>query len=331
MRKYRRMTYTDRLRIEKLFNSGCSYRAIAKRLGFAVSSIHYEVKRGLYVHRNHNWTETPKYSATIAEDNAEWQASAKGGILKIGKNHAYARYVSQQIHAGMSPDAITGYLRNQNQWTVSTPTLYRYIDMGIIPNVTNKSLWQKAKKKRHKARVKASKAPRGESIENRPPTINQRNTFGHWEMDTVIGKAKGTGQALLVLTERLTRYEIIKKLPTKTANAVTQALTKIVSGYPPGTFRTLTVDNGAEFSAYDTMKTIVPEIYYCHPFSSWERGSNENANRLIRRYLPKGMDLSATTQAECDAIAETINAMHRKSLDYATAAERFAAELQALV
>lgn len=330
MRKYRRMTYVDRLLIEKLYNAGCSYRAIARKLGFAVSSIHYEVKRGLYLHREHDWREVKKYSATIADDDAQWQATSKGGILKIDKNHAYANLVSSRIKSGESPDQIVGNLRNLNRWTVSTPTLYRYIDLGIIPEVTNRDLWQKPKSKKKKNRIRAAKAPCGTSIERRPESIKSRSTFGHWEMDCVIGKAKGKGQALLVLTERLTRYEIAAKLNSKTALAVENALSKIVPQYPSGTFQTITVDNGSEFSAYENMKQYTGEIYYCHPFSSWERGSNENANRLIRRYLPKGTNFEPVTQKTCDAIADRINRLHRKILGYRTAAECFAEQLAAL-
>lgn len=332
MRKYRRMTYVDRLLIEKLYNAGCSYRAIARKTGFTASAIYYEVKRGLYLHRDPDtWKDIPKYSATIADDDANWQASAKGQMLKIGNNHEYANLVSCRIKSGESPDQIVGTLRRNNQWTVSTNTLYRYIDLGIIPGITNKNLWQKSKAKpRTYRKPRAAKAPVGMSIESRPQAIQSRNTFGNWEMDTVIGRAKGKGQALLVLTERLTRYEIICKLENKTALAVASTLSKLVPQYPSGTFQTITVDNGSEFSAYEQLKQMTGEIYYCHPFSSWERGSNENANRLIRRYLPKGTSFESVTQRTCNAIADRLNSMHRKVLGYRTAAECFAASLATL-
>ena len=144
-------------------------------------------------------------------------------------------------------------------------------------------------------------------------------------MDSVIGKAKGTGQTLLVLTERLTRFEIIIKLQNKTAQSVESALSKTISQYAPNTFQTITVDNGSEFSGYHQLKQHTQEVYYCHPYSSWERGSNENANRLIRRFFPKGQSIADRTQADCDAAAHFINHMHRKSLGYATAAELFEA------
>ena len=332
MRKYRRMTYTDRLIIERLYNSGCSYRAIAKKTGFAVSSIHYEVKRGIYLHRDgETWKDIPRYSATIADDDAKWQATSKGGILKIDKRHDYAYLVSQRIKQGESPDQIAGDLKRRNEWTVSAPTLYRYIDQGFIPDISNKNLWVKGKKKKRAYRkTRAAKAPVGVSIEARPQVINARNTFGHWEMDTVIGKAQGHDQALLVLTERFTRYEIIVKLSAKTVKAVEIALRNTVKQFPQNTFQTITVDNGTEFSAYDNLKQFTNEVYYCHPYSSWERGSNENANRLIRRFYAKGTSLQSVTQNDCEAVAHYMNNLHRKSLGYDTAQARFEAELAKL-
>lgn len=326
MGKYRRMTYTDRLVIEKLYNSGSSYRAIARITGFTASAIHYEIKRGIYMHTDPDtWIDCPRYSATIANDDAAWQASAKGQMIKLGNNYAYARSVAQRIKSGESPDSIVGSLRLNGMWTVSTPTLYRYIDQGFIPGITNKNLIYKSKeKKRRYCKPKASRPPAGVSIERRPSYIDSRSSFGHWEMDTVIGKAKGQEQTLLVLTERLTRFEIIKKLYSKTAFAVECALSSVVFDFPKGTFQTITVDNGSEFSDYSSIKKFAQEVYYCHPYSSYERGSNENANRIIRRFFLKGESLKDKTQKDCDAVAFYMNNMHRKVLGYRTPADLFA-------
>ncbi len=332
MRQYHRMTYTDRLMIEKLYNSGCSYRAIAQRLGFSVSSIHYEVKRGIYLHRDGDtWKDVPRYSATIADDDAVWQATARGGIVKLGHNHDYAKAVSTRIRAGESPDAIVGSLRREHGWTVSTSTLYRYIDKGYIPNVSNNDLLRKNMCKKSCRHVRAARPPQGESIERRPEHINNRTAPGHWEMDSVIGKRSGKEESLLVLTERFTRFEIIVKMQDKTARSVDRALSKLKSDYPSGTFQTITVDNGSEFSDYSSIKRGTEEVYYCHPFSSWERGSNENCNKIIRRFFPKNQSMAHITQRDCDAAARFINNMHRKSLNYATAAELFHAWQETLL
>ena len=324
-KKKKRMTWTDRLQIEKLFNAGASYRRIAQKTGFAVSSIYAEVRRGLYGHLDgETWKTMKRYSAQIADDDAKWQATAKGCPVKLDKHHDYAQAIANRILSGESPDQIVGDLKRQGRWTVSTVTLYRYIDQGFIPGVTNKALPIKSRrKKRTYSKVRAVKPPKGVSIEHRPGHIDARQLPGHWEMDTVIGKAKGKGQTLLVLTERLTRYEIILKLKDKTANSVVSALSKTARHYPKGTFQTITVDNGCEFQDYAAMKRLTDEVYYCHPYSSWERGSNENANRIIRRFFPKGQSLKDRTQRDCDAAARYMNSMHRKILGYATPQELF--------
>lgn len=334
--KYRRITWTDRLTIEKLFNSGDSRRSIARRLNRSVSTISEEISHGLYKHRDGaTWKDIEKYSAQIAQDYADWQATSKGTSLKLDKRHDFATHVSDQIKQGRSPDQITGTLRKQGKWTVSTPTLYRYIDKGYIPDITNKNLTEKPKRKRSYHHVKAKRPPKGTSIENRPEEINSRTTFGHWELDSVIGKAKGKHESVLALTERLTRYEIILRALSKTKQATVTALCSIIRQFPAKTFQSITVDNGSEFQDCVGMeqdesgnKRLI--VYYCHPYTSCERGSNERNNRVIRRYLPKGKSLSRLTQADCDRIADTINDMPRKILGYDTARERFIRELQKL-
>ena len=325
MKHYRRMTWTDRLTIEKHFNSGASYRQIADKTGFTVGAVYREVQRGLYDHLDSRTYDFQKrYSAQIADDDAQYQSTARCGVIKLGHNHAYAQAVSARIMSGESPDSIIGDMRNNHQWTVSTTTLYRYIDSGYIPGVTNKNLINKSRRKRTYHKVRASRAPVGTSIESRPQIVLDRTTFGHWEMDCVIGKAKGKGEALLVLTERLTRFEIIFKLSAKTALNVNTTVDSTLSKFPQGTFKSITVDNGSEFSA--AYQLPIP-VYYCHPYTSCERGSNENCNRLVRRFFPKGQSMAHRTQRDADAAAHAINAMHRKILGYRTAQECFDEQL----
>lgn len=328
--KYRRMTYTDRLIIEKLYNSGNSYRAIARFTGFHPSSVYREVQRGLYDHwLDDSGLSESRYSATIGQDSANYQSTSKGQLIKLGSHYDYACAISTRIQNGESPDSIVGDLKSKGEWTVSTPTLYRYIDQGYIPQISNKNLLIKSRKrKRAYHKVQAARPPKGVSIEKRPDHINNRRTFGHWEMDLVIGKRQKN--PLLVLTERTTRFEIVRKLPDKTAGSVVSAVEYIVDRFPSQTFQTITVDNGSEFSDYQSMKRFTGEVYYCHPYTSCERGSNENANRIIRRWLPKGTDFRPLTQEHCDEIANRMNSMHRKILGYRTAAELFAEQLALL-
>lgn len=334
---YRRLTWTDRLIIERLFNNGHSRHFIARELNRSVSSISDEIRHGLYTHLGAETTRRPEhYSAQIAQDYADWQATIKGPALKLDKHYDYAYYVAAQIKQGRSPDQITGTLRREGKWTVSTPTLYRYIDRGYIPGITNQNLLEKpGRKPAAKEETTAARAPKGTSIERRPHEVSARSTFGHWEYDSVIGKAEGKQESLIVLTERLTRYEIIVRALDKTSASAVRALNWALANYPPGTFKTITVDNGSEFQdckgmEHDAQGNKRLSVYYCHPYSSCEQGSNERNNRIVRRFFPKGQSLSHATQEDCDRAAAWMNDMPRKILGYATARERFQAELAKL-
>lgn len=334
-RKYRRMNWTDRLKIEALYNAGHSYRFISRELGFTPAAIHTEVKHGLYDHLDGStWLYIRKYSATIAQDYADQQATSKGVPIKLGKHYDYAAHVAVEVQAGKSPDIIVNELKKQGRWTVSTSTLYRYIENGYIPGVTSVDLLEKPKRKpRRKSVQLASRPPKGTSIERRPQEIDSRHTFGHWEMDTVIGKTKGKKQAVLVLTERKTRYEIIVKLWDKSTKSVIRALDYTLSKYPHGIFKTITVDNGSEFQdcyrmEHDKHGNKRLQVYYCHPYSSSERGSNERANRIIRRFFPKGHSFVKYTSKDCQNVADWMNNYPRKILDYSTPAQLFQAELE---
>ena len=331
---FRHLDWSDRLRIESLYNTGHTCLYIAKYLGFAPSSIYREVKHGLYEHLGAETTKRPwRYSAQIAQDYADYQATSKGSEIKLGKNYAYAKEVAAQIKQGVSIDTIVNVKKKKGQWTVSTTTLYRYVDLGYIPDVTNKLLPEKShRKKRHPHTVKAVKAPKGFPIDRRPLFIDERKAFGHWEFDSVIGSAKGQRQSILTLTERKTRYEIIFRAAAKTSAATVAALNKIIRQFPEGTFQTITVDNGSEFQdcygmEHDEQGNKRLTIYYAHPYSSWERGTNERNNRIIRRYFPKGKSLAKVTQKQCDAVAASINAMPRKILGWHTAQELFEQEI----
>jgi len=337
MRKYKRLTWEDRLRIEALYNAGHTYQFIADQIGFTSAAIYYEVKRGLYGHLDSNtYCIVKRYSATIAHEDASYQATSKGQQIKLGKRYDYAREVSTRIKAGESPDIIVGTKRKKGEWTVSTPTLYRYISNGYIPGITSKNLRERPCRRRSYTRTMRVHAPKGLSIEKRPQIVSTRTTFGHWEMDSIIGKVKGDRESLLVLTERKTRFEIVLRVPSKTAAATVKALDRLLPKFPRQVFQTITVDNGSEFQdcegmEYDKAGHKRLTIYYCHPYTSCERGSNERNNRLLRRYFPKGQSLKRCTQKDCDKAADNLNSMPRKILNYATPKDLFEAEIAKLL
>lgn len=208
--------------------------------------------------------------------------------------------------------------------TLSKWTLYSYITKGVFLGVTNKSLPRKGNKKNKGYRkVRAAHLPQGDSIEDRPEEIAERARPGDWEMDTVVS-CKRDAARLLVLTERMLRQEIIIKIPDGTAQSVVRALDrlerKLGSRMFRRIFRTITVDNGSEFADCEGMerscltKRARTHIYYCHPYSAFERGSNENANIMIRRWLPKGTKLSKVSRDQVKQIESWMNNYPRNVL-----------------
>jgi len=338
------LTYEDRLKIEALVDNGMRPPQIAAYFGRDVSGIYRELHRGEYTRLTTELKEVTAYSADIAQQDYHYKASAKGAPLKIAKDFAFADFVEQKvIHEKYSPAAALAAIQlegRQFATEICVKTLYNYIDSGIFLHLKNDSLLIKGKRKL-KTKSKNSyriKCPLCTSIEERQEDINDRRTFGHWEMDTVIGKAKGSGPVLLVLTERLTRYEIIMKMKSKTTSEVIRCLNRLERKL--GTrfrqvFETITVDNGSEFMDTEGMekscrtKRKRVKVYYCHPYSSWERGSNENANGIIRRFIPKGTSIDQYSDQEIARVQRWINNYPRKLLGYQTAQSLFDAHFQA--
>ena len=340
-RKYRRINEVDRNKIEALYNAHVPVKQIAEELGFSKVSIYAELKRGAYQHRNTDWTETTKYSAYKAQRNANYNATAKGAPLKIGNDYKFAKFVEKMIRKGYSPEAILGYIKDHKlefKTKVCRVTLYSYISKGIFQNVTNKSLLRKSKKRKHKKVTRvAKKLPNIEhSIEKRPKDIFDRCTFGHWELDSVIG-IKNKGKTILAFTERLTRMELIFISKDKTAISTVSLLNRLEKKLGSRNFRkifkSITCDNGTEFSNTIGMEYSPitnkqrTTVYYCHPYCSSERGSNENQNAFIRRFIPKGTPISKYSLNEIKEIQDFINNYPRGIFDYKCSAELFENEL----
>lgn len=344
MRKFKHLSLTDRLKIEALLKAGVSPREIAGIVHKHISTIYREMKRGQYEHLNSDYTTETRYSPDIAQQRAEANYSAMGAPLKIGSDYAFAEYIEMKIiKEKRSPAAVLGEIKAQGiqfDTTICVRTLYNYIDKGIFLHVTNKDLPQHGKRKRKYRKTKIARPPRGESIENRPAEVDTRETFGHWEMDTVVGKRGGNKKLLLVLTERKTRNEIVMLLKDKSAEAVVEALDRLEKKYGkafPTIFKTITVDNGTEFSDYKGIERSIfgeggrTKVYYCHPYSYFERGTNENLNRMIRRIYPKGKTLAKVSQAAIKHLEEWINGYPRGIFDYHSADEMFKKELSAII
>lgn len=252
---------------------------------------------------------------------------------------AFAEHFDNTV-GNVGPIYIVNVLDPAVHKSAQKTTIYSYIEKGIFLRLTNKDLPVKGDKKRSYHKVQTQKrAPKGESIEKRPEIIGERSTFGHWEMDTVVSARPGKA-AILVLTERLTRNEITAKLPDKSAASVVQALDDLEKEWGelfPRVFQTITVDNGSEFADCPGIeRSILAEgsrtkCYYCHPYSSYERGSNENLNKMIRRWLPKGTNFDEIGAEVIQTITNWLNNYPRKILGFLPASAAFQEQMDALL
>lgn len=340
---YKRITYQTRLQIECLLKAKIPLKQIAFQLNYHLSTIYREYTRGLYTHLNGDYTTEKRYSADIAQQKADFNRTTQGAQLKIANDYDFVKFVEKMIvKEKLSPNAVLLYIKKHNlkfRTKVCRATLYNYIYGGVFLNVGAKHLLRKGKMRRKSKNSKISKSlPFGNSIEKRPSSVSSRDIFGHWEMDSIIGKRDGKGDTLLCFTERKTRFEIIFR-SDKTARSTVRAINCLERKYGTRLFRhifkTITCDNGAEFKSDRFEKSPYTHkrrtsLYYCHPYSSWERGSNENQNAFIRRFVPKGTPIETLSNDDIASIQRYINNYPRAIFDGATSQELFANELSNL-
>ena len=343
MGRGRHLTWNDRLQIERYLRDGLSVAETAKRVHVCRGTIYNELKRGSFEHLNgKTWEIEKRYSPDMAQQRCDELKQNHGPQLKIGRDRAYASEIERTIiDRKYSPAAALADIHRRGllfSTTICKNTIYNYIRKGVFLNLTMADLPNKGQyKKRKYAHVKSSRATAGTSIEKRPD-ITDRTAFGHWEMDTVIGKQR-TKPILLVLSERKTRYELICKLPDKSSRSVICCMDKLERKYGKhfsDIFKSITVDNGTEFSNHTELERSVRSnsnrttLYYCHPYSAYERGTNENTNKIIRRFCPKGTDFRRVPPGYIRAVETWINDLPRKVLGYKSAAELFQHELDCI-
>ena len=341
---YRTMDRRMRDKLEALYNAGIPVKRIASELGYSFQAIYHELKRGYYIHHKSDWSEIRRYSADKAQLSAEINCTAKGAPLKLGNDRKFATFVEDMVLKGYSPGAILLYIKDHKltfQTKVCRGTLYNYISKGVFLRISNKNLLHQGKRKQHKETETVAKKlvnPK-HSIENRPSEVALRTVFGHWEGDSVLGTNK-KGETLLTLTERLTRCELIIKSPGKTAEDTVRMFNRlerrIGSVNFRKIFRSITFDNGTEFSNCHGIE-LSPytgkqrtTVYYCHPYCSSERGSNENQNGFIRRFIPKGIPISNFSHDYILEVQRFINNYPRGIFAGECSSARFSRELQKL-
>ncbi|CAM5523992.1 IS30 family transposase [Sphingobium scionense] len=299
-------------------------RAIARRLGRAPSTISREVRRNGGLAR---------YRAT-ASDQAAWDRALRPKSCKLACSPPLARAVSAKLRRKWSPEQIAGWLRRsfpqEPHRQVSHETIYKSLYIQAR-GVLKKELLEHLRTRRTIRRSRhASLKHHGlgqikdaVSISERPACVEDRAIPGHWEGD-LIGGTKNSYIATLV--ERHSRYVMLVKVANKDTRSVVSALIRQTQRLPRELYKSLTWDRGKELADHPRLSLATDvEVYFCDPQSPWQRGSNENTNRLLRQYFPRGTDLSLYSQAQLSAVARQLNERPRKTLEYQTPAERFQA------
>ena len=329
-KKYQQITEKERYKIEGQLQAGLGPAAIALLLGRDRRNIEREIKKGTVEQLDYELRKKRVYCADAGQRVHDQRARNKGRGLKIGHDHALADYLEEKIGVEKwSPDAAIGAIKANGlefAVTLCTKTVYNMIDRGDFLTLTNKSLPVKRDKKKQeykRVRSVALNNLKGRSIEERPKEVELREELGHWEMDLVVGSGRA---CLLVLTERHSRHELIWKIPSKEQKYVIAVLDRLERklGYRfREIFKSITMDNGSEFLDMKGIERSVfnPQqkrtiCYYAHPYSAYERGSNENANKLIRRFVPKGTDIDKLTNRAIARIQHWINNYPRRIFGY---------------
>ena len=316
------LSTAEREEISRGLSTNLSLRAIARHLGRAPSTISREVRRN-------GGRQT--YRAT-ASDKAAWERALRPKICKLACHPSLAYAVSAKLRRKWSPEQIAGWLKRtfpgEAHKQVSHETIYRSLYIQAR-GVLKKELLEHLRAKRTVRRSKHASLKRhgkGQvkdaiSISERPASVEDRAVPGHWEGDLIAGSKNSF---IATLVERQSRYVMLAKVANKDTKSVVAALIKQSKRLPKELYKSLTWDRGKELADHPrlTMATDV-EVYFCDPHAPWQRGSNENTNRLLRQYFPRGTDLAVHSQAKLSAIARQLNERPRKTLQYQTPTEKF--------
>ncbi len=316
------LTLAEREVISRGLAMRLSLRAIAAELDRSVSTVSREIQRnGGYA----------CYRASAAEE-AAWRRARRPKLCKLAGQPQVVRVITEKLRRHWSPQQIAGWLKRRNpddeRYHVSHETIYKSLFIqarGVLKKELLACLrTQRVMRRSKHASLKGQglgKIVDAVPISERPASVEDRAVPGHWEGDLITGSRNSY---IATLVERQTRYVMLAKVENKTTETVIRALIKQARKLPSELYKSLTWDRGSELSDHRkfTLATDI-QVYFCDPKSPWQRGSNENTNRLLRQYFPKGTDLSVYSQAKLNAVARQLNERPRKTLDYETPAERF--------
>ena len=310
---YRQITSGERYTLSALKREGLNQSEIAQRLGRHRSTVSREIRRNA----------TP-YDGGYRPELASIMARARRWKSRTGSQFSERdlRQVERKLRKQWSPEQISGRLYLSGLLSISHETIYSYVlqdrreDGDLYIHLRHS---RKKRRKSHNSVDNRGRLPGKRHISDRPKHVESRRSVGHWEIDTVIGG--GTKDCVLTLVERRSGYTMIGKLEDRSSQAVSKKLKMLIRRHPEK-FMTITSDNGTEFHDYKSVeKATGVKFYFATPYHSWERGSSENLNGLVRQYLPKRTSMAHLTQNGCDAIARKLNTRPRKRLGYWTPEE----------
>lgn len=331
-RKGQHLLNEERHEIEVRLKDGWTVYRIAKHLGRPYNTIKNEIRRGT-VSLYHG--KQKRYKADEGERVYKENRSKCRRINRCLQAAHFLMFVVSKFQSNekWSLDAAFGAALKSGKFRrdemVCTKTLYNYVDLGLLP-IRNIDLPEKLSRNTKTEKVRKNKRNLGTSIEERPEIVESRTEFGHWETDTVLGTKDEGEPCVLTLVERMTRMCLWVKAYNHTAEAIQAALEQVMAYFGSKkneVFKTITGDNGSEFADLSLLEDGKLKVYFTHPYSSWEKGSNECHNRMLRRFIPKGKSISDYTADEICFFADCINGLPRKILGYCTPEELFEAQL----
>lgn len=301
---YTQLTQEQRYQIYALLKTEHSQTEIAAVIGVNKSTISRELgrNRGQRGYR-------PKQAHQFA------QQRRREAVQKRISTEIWAQ-IDEKIRQDWSPEQIYGWLKKNTGTVVSHEWIYQhiYLDKRTGGDLHKHLRCQKKRRKRAGNYDRRGKIPNQVSIEERPEIVEIRERLGDWEADTIIGAGKQG--AIVTLVDRKSRLTLLKRIARRTAAAVEDAILELLKPYQ-GNTHTITCDNGKEFANHQRIAKILQvKVFFAHPYSSWERGTNENTNGLIRQYFPKGLDFSSITDDQISFVKERLNDRPRKCLDF---------------
>ncbi len=308
---YTHFSIIERSQLEILYRLKWTNREIGEELGRHHSAIAREKKRG---------SKDGTYIAEVAQ--AAYKARRASCKPKSRFTPELASELEENLQKTWSPEQIAEHRRINGKSFVCFKTIYRWLYAGYLVAGELKVLRHKGK--RRKPMETRGRFLVGKSINQRPKEVRKRECFGHWELDTVVSSRGKSKACAATFIERKTRMYLALKMPDRTSHSMEIAFGVIASQYPQSTFLTATADRGKEFACYGALETFHGlDVYFADPYSSWQRGSNENGNGLLREFFPKGHDFAQVTDEELAHAIHLINDRPRKCLDWKSAHESF--------